>query len=453
MPRPPLLAVAAAIAAIPTPAWAQWDLRYPAAPPAARVNMGMTYDGVGVLMFGGSTTLPAPTNQTWRWDGSAWSMLTPATSPTGRFGIELVRDSLRNVVVMYGGWTSAISIGNANDETWEWNGSNWNPVATPVSPGGLFNYALAFDASRGRTVLYGGSASLATPLPLAATWEYDGATWTSVATPASPGPLERAAMCWHAGSGKVVLFGGVDGLGIGTDTTWLFDGLTWTAATVTGPRPPARAGASMTYDPLRDVCVLTSGVQWSTGTRYQDTWEWNGAAWTLQPTTTTGVLDGATAFLPSTRQLVKFGGLATASPYQLNGETWEFGAKYRTFGTACVGSNGAPALAANGPPHMGQPWVVTVTNFSPVDLGVLCFGFGSIPPVDLTLFGMPTCTLYAAPQIVLPLVGSAGASGWTWPAVFGVVGDSFNGQAVSFDPPANLLGATTSNAISARIGL
>jgi hypothetical protein len=460
MPRPGLTTTVAAVAftsfaSFAPPASAQWDPRAPSATPAGRVNAGMTFDPASgaLILFGGSTTTPAPSNQTWRYDGNAWTLLSPPNTPGGRFGIELVADLARNVCVLYGGWTSAIAIGTASNQTWEWNGTTWAQAYPANNPGPRCNYSLAFDAVRNKTVLFGGSDSLAFPIAQNDTWEYDGVNWTPMLQVGSPGPLERAAMAFHSGTGTTVLFGGSDSLGGGTDTTWLYDGTAWTAANVPGARPAPRTGASMTYDPVRDVCVLTCGMHPLTGMRFDDTWEWDGSAWSLQPTTTAGVLDACFAFLPTTRQAVKFGGLTSMLPFVLNGETWEFGAKHGTFGNGCAGVAGVPALAAVDAPRLGQSFRVDLTNLDPtVGIGILFFGFTQLPGADLTFVGMPGCALFTSPDVVVSMTGAGGTATWTWPAVAGLIGDTFYGQAMGLDPSLNTLGYSISNAISARIG-
>jgi len=455
MPRTTWFGATSAFVTLASLAPAQWDQRTPTATPPARVNAAMTWDGASnkVLLFGGTTSSPAPSGQTWLYDGVDWLLATPATSPTGRFGAELAFDSVRGVTVLYGGWTSSISIGTANDETWEWNGSTWTQRTPAATPGGLFNYAMAFDPTRARTVLYGGAVTLTFPIAQNGTWEYDGTTWTPVTTVGNPGPLERASMCFHAASNRIVLFGGVGQAGVATDTTWTYDGTTWLAAPVAGARPPARTGASMVYDSVREVCVLTSGMHPGTGVRFTDTWEWDGVAWAQQPTATTGVLDGSVAFLPTTRQVVKFGGLVASVPFQLDAATWEFGAKNGTFGAGCNGTFGPPALAAVDAPRLGLPYVVNATNLHPsFSSGLLFFGFGQITPFDLGIVGMPSCLAHTGLTVVLGVAGSGGTASWTWPTVSGAIGDTFFGQMLSLDPSATALGYTISNAIYARIG-
>ena len=120
-PIPVLLALAtAACGVLP----AQWTIANPSAAPTPRSGVAMAADAAGtVVLFGGLAPFQ-PSNQTWTYDGSSWSLLSPLGSPSPRSLLELVFDSARNRFVLFGGWASAISVGTASNETWE-----FDPVA------------------------------------------------------------------------------------------------------------------------------------------------------------------------------------------------------------------------------------------------------------------------------------------------------------------------------------
>src|SRR5436305_5520500 len=62
-----------------------WTQQFPAASPTASYGSGMAYDALHqqVVLFGGETGGNDATgvNETWVWDGTAWTKLSPATSP------------------------------------------------------------------------------------------------------------------------------------------------------------------------------------------------------------------------------------------------------------------------------------------------------------------------------------------------------------------------------------
>ena len=84
-------------------------------------------------------------------------------------------DLQRGVTVLFGDRNATMA------DTWEWDGTVWRPIATPVSPPALVEPSLVFDFTRGRVVLTGASRqTTGTGLLAYETWEYDGATWVQL---------------------------------------------------------------------------------------------------------------------------------------------------------------------------------------------------------------------------------------------------------------------------------
>src|SRR5437868_5501888 len=81
--------------------------------------------------------------------------------PSPRWEHAMAYDAARGVTVLFGG-----SGGGYNDETWEWNGTTWNQRAVP-GPSPRAGHTMAYDAARGVTVLFGGYNGSA----------YNGETW------------------------------------------------------------------------------------------------------------------------------------------------------------------------------------------------------------------------------------------------------------------------------------
>lgn len=427
-----------------TTAFAQWIQKSPTASPPARTGSAIDFvpQNVGLIMFGGGS--PFLTNETWLYDGATWVQLNPTTSPSGRAGAHLVYDSFRGVAVLYGGLASNISIPPPTNETWEWDGTTWSQATPTASAGNRYQYGACFDALRGRVVMYGGKSTQLLGIPNNETWEYDGATWAQITTTGNPGPRERPAMCFHAGIAQTVIFGGATGFGV-TDETWLYDGnsSTWTQVATTGPKPSARNAAKMVYDSVRQICIMTGGQDGSGP--LSDTWTFDGTNWLEQSSPTQPVRDHAFAFLPTSKQAVKFGGF-TAAPNTLTDETWELGGG--VLGTGCTGTNGTPSLTSSAAPVVGQSWTMDVVGLNPtLNIAFLVLGLAQLPGTDLgPLLGMPGCFGYATPDVIITLNGTGGAASWTWPAVAGPVGASLYAQALCLDPTVNAFGSTISNA-------
>ena len=76
-------------------------------------------------------------------------------------------------VLLYGG-VGATPFG----DLWQWDGAQWTEIPlTGPTPGKRFGHAMAYDAERGRTVLYGGFQD---GKALGDTWEWDGTQWKQV---------------------------------------------------------------------------------------------------------------------------------------------------------------------------------------------------------------------------------------------------------------------------------
>jgi hypothetical protein len=99
---------------------------------------------------------------------------------------------------------------------------------------------------------------------------------------------------------------------------------TWMLRSTTGPQ--AREGAMMAFDSVRQRVVMFGGGNAATGSRLNDTWEWDGSSWTQR--FPSGVLPaprfvGTVAFDKSRGRLVLFGGNAVNGTVNY-GDSWEW---------------------------------------------------------------------------------------------------------------------------------
>ncbi len=109
--------------------------------------------------------------------------------------------------------------------------------------------------------------------------------WTDM-KPAGDAPPSRNghSMVYDSGSGKVILFGGRNGL-VDLNDTWGYDPTAnkWTNLSPAGDVPPGRMGHSMVYDPTSGNVILFGGLGDNIS---NDTWAYDPTAntWTnLQP--------------------------------------------------------------------------------------------------------------------------------------------------------------------------
>jgi hypothetical protein len=103
-----------------------------------------------IVMFGGLADVN-PIN-TWTYDGTNWTMQSPATQPTWVYASSAVFDPKLHAVVLFGGGSGGIE----QDTTWAWNGSDWEQLFPAQSPEAREGAGIAYDVALGRLFLFGG---------------------------------------------------------------------------------------------------------------------------------------------------------------------------------------------------------------------------------------------------------------------------------------------------------
>jgi hypothetical protein len=240
--------------------------------PAPRMLHGMAYDEARrrVVLFGGSgsdSRDPAALGDTWEWDGRTWARVA-VDGPSPRQTPAMAYDAKRGRVVLYGGTPGD---GQPSlDDTWEWDGRTWMRIAAGSALPRSF-HAAAYDVRRARTLVYAGRGGKGT------LYGYDGHGWTLVAE-GGPGPRDHHAMAYDVSRDRLVVYGGgaqpFDGTFLAD--TWEFDGQAWKQVEVAGPGP--RGGMPvMAYDARRAVTLLYGGV--GPAGLLSDLWAWDGRAW------------------------------------------------------------------------------------------------------------------------------------------------------------------------------
>jgi hypothetical protein len=284
-------------------------------------------------------------------------------------------DASTGQLVLFGGGNSGLL-----NDTWTWNGTNWTQQFPAASPAPRYYAAMAYDASNGQVVLFGGAASGI----LGDTWAWNGATWTQQFSATSPAPRYYAAMAYDASYGQVVLFGGNNGYGGILGDTWTWNGTNWTQESPAAS-PPARNSAAMAYDASNGQVVVFGGAG-ADGAFLGDTWTWNGTTWTQQSLAASPPVrfEAAMAYDASTGQLVLFGGDGGSG---VLADTWTLQLGSVNFGSAniCPGGQTTPAPCSQ---TLALNYSVNVPNTTFGTIKVLTQG---APNLDFTL-SSTTCT-------------------------------------------------------------
>ncbi|MCI4335622.1 MAG: PKD domain-containing protein, partial [Thermoplasmata archaeon] len=235
--------------------------------PSPRWNASMAWDAADayVLLFGGENQT-AVFNDTWQFNGTAWSELAPARSPPPDFGGRIVDDLADHAVELFGG-SGSLSGGSAGyNFTWNFTAGNWTNITGTVSgtpPDPRIATAAAYDEADAVDLLYGGSA------PTSSSCSTTGYTWTfangsyrnlsAALLSAPPAFLVSPMLAYDSAYAGVLLFGGaLIGACGASDQTWIFHAGAW--FNLTGSYgPPATEFAQLAANPTDDSALLFSG--------------------------------------------------------------------------------------------------------------------------------------------------------------------------------------------------
>jgi cysteine-rich repeat protein len=161
--------------------------------PVARNGTALAYDRVRgiVLLFGGSSG-STYFDDTWSWDGTAWTHLTGGPTPARRANHRLAYDARRGKIVLFGGDTDVVG---GTVDTWEWDGEWKQMTPTSDSPEPRTWFGMTYDAVLGETLVIGGTR-LAESSSLSDAWRWNGTRWKPVIAPNGPGPLHQHAVVY-----------------------------------------------------------------------------------------------------------------------------------------------------------------------------------------------------------------------------------------------------------------
>lgn len=299
-----------------------------------RWDFAMGYDEARqrTVVFGGHTNLSVK-GDVWEWNDVAWRRY----APSGRPEIDprgLLYDTNRQVVL-------AVAVSsNQVDVVWEWNGQDrWTPIPSQHKPSARADYCLAYDSSRGVVVLFGGRAGSSV---LNETWEWNGMDWNQRAPSVVPTPREFCAMAYDPGRRKIVVFGGQHfdssiGTSAAMNDTWEWDGTNW-AESHPADVPSERTDHALAYSPSRRRVVMVGE---------RDTWEWDGVNWTGGAVAAAPFgRDGALAHDPARGRMVFVAPDSGVPGIPVRLRTWEWdGSTWTEMSTAHFGFLGSVSMA------------------------------------------------------------------------------------------------------------
>lgn len=293
-----------------------------ASTPASRYEARMAYDpstGRAILFGGLSGTDPATKQayylgDTWQWSGK-WVQLFPNHAPSGRSGTVMVYDSTRKRVVLFSGHSLTADM----NDTWSFNGTDWEKIETPNAPPIRFMSAGAYDSVRDRVVIFGGLQTKTTTVGSVTTtsldsvydtWEFDGTTWRQIG---GEGPhVAKPTLAYDEGHNQVLMLGIDDK---GATLMYAYDAAAGTWSQLKPATLPSCVNEGVfVYNEADQAPLFTSGICATTATD-NETLEWDGSDWKKLDVKANAVrlFGAAAAFDASRNQVVQFGGTPPGS--------------------------------------------------------------------------------------------------------------------------------------------
>jgi hypothetical protein len=335
------------------------------AAPSAREGASMAFDPPldKVVLFGGYTG-NRTSGETWVYAHDRWTNLTPTfrIAPGQRQHADLVYDTADNVLLLFGGHNGTTYL----NDTWEFNGTAWSRVNSTSSPSAREDAMMADDPAQGFVVLFGGEES--SGLLLSDTWRFSKGEWTNMTArlTLSPPAREAGAFTWDGADGYDLLFSGKAGAtGVWNDT-WTFSNSTWTNITFGLVEPPKREAPAAIYDSADGFVLMFGGLRFPKG--LNDTWTFSGGLWKELPPISSPYprFDSSMAYDPNDGlgYVVLFGGQENATRANSTvGDTWSFKVPLKivihaTNKTIDLGNSTSLALNVTGgyPPYVENQW-------------------------------------------------------------------------------------------------
>lgn len=238
----------------------QWQVAGRLPYPTPLNNVSPAYDRVRrqVVVFSGSPTSTFPYPDRTQLFDRRWRHAAPVHQPVLRHTGRLCWSAPNQAVLLFGGGDAT---NTALDDTWTWDGSDWQQQASAQRPAARWGHVLAEDPVGG-VLLFGGANG---PTYYGDSWRWDGVTWQLLPAAMSPAPRAFAVAALDPIRNHVVLFGGSAGLTSFLDT-WTWDGSAWTQAV---PTLVPSGAASLAFDPAAGRLALAGGTGY----------EWTGTDW------------------------------------------------------------------------------------------------------------------------------------------------------------------------------
>jgi hypothetical protein len=216
--------------------WKQYD-NTKTAPPAHRFS-SVVYDQSlkKSVFFGGYDVNGVYLDQTWTYDGTTWLQVKKNPAPS-RSLASMWYDPILKKTVVYGGLgriTSQDRLTRYSD-MWSFDGAGWTQIKPDVTPGMRYGAQVAVDPKTGHAIVFGGirvdidANNNQVQVYANDTWEWDGTTWKKITSPVTPPARENGGFSVDPIRNELVMFGGYSGFYL--SDLWSFANGKWSLVT------------------------------------------------------------------------------------------------------------------------------------------------------------------------------------------------------------------------------
>lgn len=241
-----------------------------------------------VILFGGL----GDDDNTWLWNGAAWTLAHPELSPPGRYSAAAAYDPAAKVVLLFGGWLAS---GPGGRDTWEWDGRTWHEIDSGLRGPPAGGASMAWDAALGDMVLLTEPANA--PTHVSETWIWSGTHWTLQTAGDLPSADIRNLLGFDPASGSLIAVGccqTAPNNPAPVATTYGWNGTNWRfLATNVAPLN----GPNIALDPVRNRLIV-----WASDDN--EMFSWSGTAWTPLPTAQVPLEPAGEIADPDTKQFL-----------------------------------------------------------------------------------------------------------------------------------------------------
>jgi hypothetical protein len=230
--------------------------------PSRRFYHAQAYDEVlkELLLAGGEDLRAGTLSDTWarKLGRDEWRKLSKLPAPRSGAAMVHVNDENDPRMVFYGaGDKNEIWVRKSTPD------AKWLPATTKGAPPMPYWHAMAYDQERKRIVVFGGRAGSGTGIQTTSRLDPSKLQWQTEEFVDGPRARWGAAMAFDSDRKRVVLFGGRYG---GDDTsdalqdTWEWNGNAWSQVKPVDSEQPTKCfHAALDYDPVARKMVLVSG--------------------------------------------------------------------------------------------------------------------------------------------------------------------------------------------------